>query len=465
MRTPRFAVLVCGMLTAASPVLAQQQPKETPPPPGPAKDFVVPPARHFTLGNGMQVTLVPYGQVPKVDVELVVYGGHALERADQVWLSDLMGDLMLEGTTTKTAEQVNTAVATMGGSLELNTGADATYLGADVLTESGPALVALLADVARHPRFPASELPRLKADRERQLTIALSEPQNMATARFRAVLYPSHPYGRLYPTQKMLEGYTLPQIRAFYDSSFGAARAHLYVAGRFDSTAMEQAIRTAFGEWTAGTPVSLPVPDPVDTRSLHVIDRPGAVQSTIYMGLPVSDPSNPDWVALEVTNALLGGSFASRITENIREQKGYTYSPVSIVSTRYRDAYWAEIADVTTNVTGASLKEIFGEIDRLRTQAPSVDELRGIQNYMSGVFILRNSSRGALVNQLEFVDLHGLGRQYLSDYVHRVYAVTPQDVQRITQQDIAPQRMTIVVAGDRSKIDAQLAPYGTIQPE
>ena len=460
MYSHRLAALAAAALLA-TPALAQ---KQTPPPAGPAKSFVVPPARHFALGNGMQVTLVPYGQVPKVDVELVVYAGHAAERADQVWLSDLMGDLMQEGTTTRTARQVNDAVARMGGSLELTTGADATYLGADVLSESGPDLVALIADVARHPRFPASELARLKADRVRQLTIALGEPQNMANARFRAVLYPNHPYGRLYPTQQMLEGYTLEQIRDFYDTNFGAARSHLYVAGRFDAHAMENAIRSAFGDWPAGAPTALPVPNPVATRSLHVIDRPGAVQSTVYMGLPVIDPSNPDWVALEVTDALLGGSFASRITSNIRESKGYTYSPYSYVSARYRDAYWVETADVTTDVTGASLKEIFGEIDRLRHDPPSVDELHGIENYLSGVFVLQNSSRNAVINQLQFVDLHGLGPQYLSEYVKRVFGVTPQDVQRIAQQDIDPRRMTIVIAGDRSKIDAQLAPYGTIQP-
>lgn len=460
MHSHRLTALAAAVLIA-TPALAQ---KQTPPPPGPAKNFVVPPARHFVLGNGMQVTLVPYGQVPKVNVELVVYAGHAAERPDQVWLSDLMGDLLQEGTTTRTARQVNDAVARMGGSLQLTTGADATYLGADVLSDSGPDLVALIADVARHPRFPASELARLKADRVRRLTIALSEPQNMANARFRAVLYPNHPYGRLYPTQQMLEGYTVQQIRDFYDANFGAARSHLYVAGRFDARAMEDAIRSAFGDWAAGAPTSLPVPTAVATRSLHVIDRPGAVQSTIFMGLPVIDPSNPDWVALEVTDALLGGSFASRITSNIRESKGYTYSPYSYVSARYRDAYWVETADVTTNVTGASLKEIFGEIDRLRHEAPSVDELRGIENYLSGVFILQNSSRGAVISQLQFVDLYGLGPQYLSEYVKRVFAVTPQDVQRIAQQDIDPQRMTIVIAGDRSKIDAQLAPYGTIQP-
>jgi predicted Zn-dependent peptidase len=412
----------------------------------------------------MQVTLIPYGTVPKVDVELVVYAGHAAERPDQVWLADLMGDLMQEGTTTRTAAQVNDAVARMGGELQLSVGADATYIGSDVLSESGPALVALIADVARHPRFPASELDRLKADRVRQLTIALSEPQNIANAKFRAILYPHHPYGRLFPTPEMLQGYTLEEIRGFYDANFGAARSHLYVAGRFDADAMEHAIRSAFGDWRTGPPISLSVPTPTTARSLHVVDRPGAVQSTVYMGLPVIDPSNPDWVPLEVTDALLGGSFASRITSNIREDKGYTYSPYSTVSARYRDAYWVEAADVTTNVTGASLKEIFSEIERLRHEPPSTDELRGIQNYLSGIFILQNSSRGAVVSQLQFVDLHGLGRQYLSNYVKRVYAVTPQEVQHMAQRYIDPQRMTIVVVGDRTVVDPQLAPYGTILP-
>jgi predicted Zn-dependent peptidase len=460
MRMHPLAIVLLGVLWTA-PAHAQ---KQTPPPAGPARDFVAPPARHFVLDNGLQVTLVPYGTVPKVAVQLVVYAGHASERADQVWLSDLMGDLMQEGTTTRTAAQVNDAVARMGGALQLTTGADATYIGADVLAESGPALVALIADVARHPRFPASELERLKADRVRQLTIATSEPQNIANAEFRGVLYPNHPYGRLFPTEQMLRDYTLQQIRDFYNANVGATRSHLYVAGRFDAQAIERAVRSAFGSWTPGPVISLPVPTPVTTRSLHVIDRPGAVQSTIYLGLPVIDPSNPDWVALEVTNALLGGSFASRITTNIREDKGYTYSPRSTVSARYRDAYWVEVADVTTNVTGASLKEIFGEIDRLRREPPSTSELRGIQNYLAGTFIRQNSSREAVVDQLEFVDLHGLGRQYLSSYVQRVYAVTPQDVQRMAQTYIDPQRMTIVVAGDRARVDAQLAPYGRVEP-
>ena len=115
------------------------------------------------------------------------------------------------------------------------------------------------------------------------------------------------------------------------------------------------------------------------------------------MGLPVIDPSNPDYVGVQVMDALLGGSFGSRITSNIREAKGYTYSPNSVINTHYRDAYWAETADVTTGVTGASLKEIFYEIDRISKEAPTDDEMNGTKNYMAGIFVIRNSSRRGVV--------------------------------------------------------------------
>jgi predicted Zn-dependent peptidase len=163
-----------------------------------------------------------------------------------------------------------------------------------------------------------------------------------------------------------------------------------------------------------------------------------------------------------VTDAILGGSFASRITSNIREQKGYTYSPYSSVSSRYRDAYWAEIADVTTKVTGPSIKEIFYEIDRLRKEPPTAEELQGIKNYMAGIFVLQNSSRSGVINQLAFLDLHGLGDDYLTNYVQKVFAVTPADVQRIAQTYLTPDKMTLVVVGDKSIVAEQLAAFGEV---
>jgi predicted Zn-dependent peptidase len=222
---------------------------------------------------------------------------------------------------------------------------------------------------------------------------------------------------------------------------------------------VKKAISDNFGAWVQGTPPVHNVPKPKTQRVLDVTDRPGAPQSTLYVGLPVPGPTSPDAIKLTVTNTLLGGSFMSRITSNIREQKGYTYSPRSQVSSRFHDAYWAEVADVTSAATGASLQEIFGEIDRLQKQAPEAAELKGIQSYLSGLFVIQNSSRGALIGQLRFVDLQGLGDDYLKTWVQKVNAVTPEDVQHITGQYIRPKEMTIVVVGDKAKITEQLAPF------
>ena len=131
------------------------------------------------------------------------------------------------------------------------------------------------------------------------------------------------------------------------------------------------------------------------------------MQSTVIIGVPTVDPTHADFIPMTVMDALLGGAFASRITKNIREDKGYTYSPYSELSTRYRDAYWAENADVTTAVTGPSIKEIFAEIDRLQAEPPSAEELKGIQNYLAGTYVLQNSSRAGITGQLE---LHGPAR-------------------------------------------------------
>jgi zinc protease len=459
-----------AFLTLASALPAQTAPQappspaaqQAPPPAAAAKGFTVPEVRRFTLPDGLEVRLIPYGTVPKVSVQLYTQTGNIDEGADQVWLADLVGELMQQGTTTRSAQDIALSVARMGGSLDVSVRSNQTVVRAEVLSDYGPQVVALIADVVRNPRMPESELARLKADQIRNLSIALSRQQQLAAQRFASALYPHQPYGRMYPTQAMIQTYALPQARAFYERNFGAARSRLYVAGLFDGAAMEQAIRSGFDGWSRGNPATQPNVTTSNKRGLFVIDRPAAVQSTIYIGLSVLDPSNPDYIPMVVTDALLGGSFGSRITSNIREQKGYTYSPFSSITTRLRAGYWAEIADVTTNVTGPSLKEIVGEIDRLRGEPPTMDELKGIQNYMAGIFLLRNSSRGGIIGQLAFSELYGLGEDFLRNYVQRIYNVTPSDVQRVTEKYLDPSKMTIVVAGDRKAIADQLKPYGDI---
>jgi zinc protease len=451
-----IATVATFVIFAAS-TFAQQ--KQTPPAGGPPKPFTVPAHEAYTLPNGMKVTLVPYGNLPKVTLSLVLRTGNLNEPADMPGLADIAGKLMKEGTTTRSSKQIAEESARMGGAISVTVGADETDLDTDVLSEFGAKAAALLADLAQHPLFPESELPRLKTDALRQLSISKAVPQNMALERFRKILYGDHPYGRVFSTPESISKTTVTDIKKYYDANFGAARAHLYVAGRFDPTEIKKSIAANFEAWAKGAAPAVNQPKVTPQHTLDVTDRPGAAQSTLLVGLPVPDPTSPDAIPLAVTNALLGGSFGSRITSNIREQKGYTYSPRSEISRRYHDAYWAESADVTTQFTGPSLKEIFAEVDRLAKEPPSDAELKGIQSYMSGLFVIQNSSRSALIAQLRYADFQGLGEDYLKTYVQKVNAVTPAQIQKQTAEYIKPEQMTIVVIGDKTKISEQLAPF------
>jgi zinc protease len=458
---PAAAILLGAVSIAAITSAGAQQttPRQSPPPLGTPKAFHIPPRHDITLPNGMKVTLVQFGKIPKASVYLETRTGRIDEAANEVWLSDVTADMLREGTTTRSATQIAEDVAGMGGDLSVSAGTDMSPIGGAVLAERAADMVRLVADVAQHPVFPDSELGRIKANELRNLALAKSQPQSIAAASFEQTLYGNHPYGRVFPTDSMLGGYTIQQVRDFYTKNFGAARSHLYVVGVFDPAAVERAARDAFGAWSAGSAPTMKPPTPNTARSVTLIDRPGAVQSTLILGLPVPGPNSADYMSLNVMDALLGGSFGSRITSNIREQKGYTYSPFSIVDANYHDANWSERADVTTPVTGASLKEIFGEISRLQDAAPGDAELTGIKNNMIGLFTLRNASRGGIINQLAFVDEQGLGDGYLADYVPKVLAVTPAEVQRVARTYLQPDHMTLVVVGDKKTVDPQLAPF------
>jgi zinc protease len=454
----RTAQLILLGACLAFSTFAQSQ-KQTPPPGGPAKPFNVPAHETYTLPNGMKVTLVPYGNIPKVTVSLAIRAGNLDEPQDLLGVADITGELLKEGTKTVSAQALAEATARMGSSLSVNVGPDESVVEVDVLSEYGGDAVKLLAGVIKEPLLPESELARLKANLLRQVTVAKSRPGQIALARFRKLLYGDHPYGEILPSEQTLNKITIEDTRKFYAANFGAARAHLYVAGKFDVPQVKSTISSSFSSWTKGSEPVQNVPKPKTQRLLEVIDRPNAPQSTIYVGMPVPDPTSPDTIPLAVTNTLLGGSFGSRITTNIREQKGYTYSPRSEVSKRFHDAYWVEVADVTTSATGPALKEIFAEIDRLQKEAPGSPELKGIQSYISGLFVIQNSTRQALIGQLRYVDLQGLGEDYLKTFVQKVNAVSPDDVKRMTAQYIKPDQMTIVIVGDKSKISDQLTQF------
>jgi zinc protease len=455
-RTTCVPISIFALAFALSAVAQKQAPPEG----GPAKAFAVPAHETYSLPNGMKVTLASYGILPKVTVSVAIDAGGIDEGSDHVGVAGLTADLLQEGTATLNSAELADAAARMGSTLSVSAGDDQTEAQLDVLSEFGPDAVRLLADVLEHPRLPESELARLKSNKLREIAVATARPQTVALMRFRKILYGDHPYAIVEPTEGDVKKISLQEVRDFVTANYSAQRSHIYVAGRFDTTAVKKAIADSFESWPKGSAAPAPNPPSVNAhRVLDVTDRPGAPQSTLMIGLPAIPPTSPDAIPLRVANALLGGSFNSRITANIREQKGYTYSPFSQISERYHDAYWAERADVTTQFTGASIHEILGEINRLSSEPPTDQELKGIQNYLSGIFVIQNSNRGALISQLHYVDFQGLGEDYLETYVSKVNAVTPEDVEKMTAKYIRPQDLTIVVVGDKSKISDQIAPF------
>ena len=439
--------------------VAISQEKETPPAGSEPKNFSLPEREEIQLENGVKLVMVPYGAIPKASIRIVVSTGNINEKEDQVWLSDLVGDLMQEGSMTLSSKEIADKMANMGGDLNISVSPHNTNLQSSVLYEFVPEAISLMTDVLLNPKFPASEMDRLKNDMKRNLSVILTRPGSQATQEFYKQLYPDHPYGRFYPTEEMIDNYTVEDVKAFYDTNFGGKRTTVYVAGKFDATKTKLAVETALKGWKEGPESEYAVAEPLTNSKITLLDRPGAPQSTLLMGLPVADPSSPDYVAVDVMNSLLGGSFGSRITSNIREDKGYTYSPRSRVAANHKSAIWYEQADVTTEHTGASMQEITKEIERLQNEAPSKEELDGIKNYEAGLFVLRNSTPGGIIGQLVFLDVHDLEDDYLVNRVKNIHALTPEDIQNMAKKYIRPEDMTMVIVGDKKVIQQQIDDY------
>lgn len=436
--------------------------KQSAPIGGQPKDFVLPQTHTIALQNGLQATLVPFGSLPKTLIRVVVRTGRIDEQNNQVWLANLVGEYLKEGSGQRNAQELAKMAADMGGTIDVNVQTDQTIISCEVLSEFTSRAIELLSEVVCTPTFPAAELERLKSNQLRELNVARSRAQTLATEKFSRVLYGEHPYGWVLPTDDMLRAFTVDDVRKFYGYNYGARRTHVFVVGRFDQSVAEESVSANLSKWSSGDPPTQKPPSTTVTSGIYLVDRPGAPQSTIYLGLPVVDPSNPDYLKLVVTNTLLGGFFSSRITSNIREDKGYTYSPTSLIQSRYRTSYWAEVADVTTNVTGAAVKEILFEIDRLKKEVPSRDEVDGVKNYQAGVFVLQNSSFTGIANQLGFINLHGLSATYLNDYVKNVHAMTSDDISEMARKYLKIEGFVIVIVGDVGKIEEQMKPFGVI---
>lgn len=450
----RTLIAISLALAAAVPALAQDFPP--PPPVGEPKPFKLPATETFTLPNGLTVTLVPYGIAPKAVVSLRVRAGNAVE-GEQTWLADLTAEMLKEGAGERSSADLATAAAGMGGELGVGAGTQSTQISINVLSEHAPQAIALIGDVAIRPTLPAGELARIKANLARQLSVALSQPGTLADAALARTIYgPDHPYGRTIPTQAQLAAYTIDDVKRFHAGQFGAKRAHLYIAGKFDAAAVKAAVAKAFGGWAGGpAPLELAAPHQPGPRVI-LIDRPDAPQATLRLAFDAALAGSAADIPQRVTNELLGGAFSSRITTNIRETKGYTYSPNSSVSFGPGDALWSFDADVTTNVTGAALAEVFKEIRRMQTEPAPIEESKGIRTYMAGLFAISNSTSPSLVNTLATRDMLGLPGDWTDRYVPSVLAVDPAAMMASAKASYPLDKLTLVVVGDLKTVEPQL---------
>ena len=440
-----------AFVSLAAPLAAQE--REAPPAPSEARPFTLPEVTRYELPNGLHVTLVPYGKTPQVSILASVRTGN-IDDGENVWLSDMTGGLMQKGAGGRTASEIAEAAASMGGSLSLGVGLDSATASTGVLGEYAPDALALLADLLIKPDFPAEELDKVRADLLRNLSVSKSQPGSIAGEAFSSALYPDHPYGHSYPTVEQLQGYSLEQVKAFHAANFGAQRTHLYVVGRYDEAAVRQAIADNFGGWAKG-PAPTQMPSVVaDPATVVLIDRPGAPQSTLRIGQRVDTAARD--VEFSAMNTLLGGYFSSRITRNIREDKGYTYSPGSGIAERIQGKHWVQNADVTAEATGASINEILKEIKLMQTENPSASEVQGIKNYMNGIFVIGLASRSGVAGQLAGLDQIGLGPQFLNTYVTKVSALTAEDFSRAASNHIPLEEMTYVVVGPLDSVRSQL---------
>ncbi|HYK57123.1 MAG TPA: insulinase family protein, partial [Flavisolibacter sp.] len=238
MRKTKHYIVAALSLALLQPAFAQ---KQTPPAGGTAKDFKLSEKKVQTYANGLKTMVVHYGELPKTTISLIIKTGNVHEGSDKIWLADLTGRLLREGTPSMNFAALSKKAAAMGGSLNVSVGPTQTTIAGSVLSEYAPDFIKLISDMVINPAFPANELERLKGDFKRRLATQKAVPQAQAQEQFFAAIYGDHPYGKIFPTEEMINSYTVQMVKDFYNNNFGAKRSVLYVVGKFDEKAVNAA--------------------------------------------------------------------------------------------------------------------------------------------------------------------------------------------------------------------------------
>jgi predicted Zn-dependent peptidase len=466
----KLVVLVLAALGALPLAAAEKKPLPKDLPPfGEDKPLPVPSIAQSKLPNGLTVWVVARPGYPRATAVLALRGGSAADPKDAEGVSELLSDTLKEGTTLRTSRQIAEELQAVGGDIGAEAAADAIYVTATGLGSEAPKLLEVLADVARNAAFPPAEVELAKGNAVQGLAAREATPEFQAQKALGKAIYGDHPYHITAPSKEMLSAATPALLKAEHARRFRPERALLVVVGNVDPAAVSGAVTRFFGPWkaTGDAAAATPAPPDASPRRLLVVNRPGSVQSLILMGRPAATVTNPEYFPLLVANTICAGSFGSRLVENIREDKGYTYSPRGAVAAREKGGLLTARADVRNEVTAAALLEMFYEFDRMGATPPSDEEMSRAKRYQGGLYLLRNQIQGSVARTLATNWVNGLPPEALGEFVTKVNAVTAEQVRAAGRSFYPSATQTVVVVGEEAKVKAELAQFGaaaTVQP-
>ncbi len=448
---------------AVEPVAHQPEPLPKDLPPYGAERSL-PPIRieQRKLENGLTVWVLPRADgPPKIHFVLTVRGGFADDSPLQPGFSSVLAAMLKEGTVDRDALQVAQDLQSCGGDLQSEAGVDGITLSASGLASSATKLITLLSEVALQPAFRQHEVDLAKLHALAALTAAQADADYQAQRAMRKLLFAGHPYIRALPNQASIASVTPESLFVEHGRRFRPDQALLVITGRVSPDAAFTLAESVFGDWRVeGKPLQPTQPVPTDGAPGNVfVHREGSVQSAIRIGRPAIAADSPDYFPLQLTNAVLGGGFRSRLNLNLREDKGYTYGAGSALDAERAGGSLVAAANVRNAVTGAAIAQFMREYARLGSTLVPEDELAQTKHYLAGGYLLLNQQQLHVAHALADYWLVGLPPQTLSDYVPKLQAVSALQIQAMARKYFSPKQQSIVVVGDAT-VQAQLAPFG-----
>ena len=416
-----------------------------------------------TLANGLRIVIFEDRRLPLVSYRLAFFSGDANEPSDFQGISTATASMLSEGTRNFSSRELAEKIERLGANISASSSDDFTMVAASSLSLYNSELLDLVSEIVLLPSFPDSELDLYKRNTIEHLKFQRSQPGFLAGEQTARILYGEHPYAKTSPSPEDVEKLTRDALVDFHSRTYLPNNAVMIVVGDVDLEDAVADIDERFNRWQPGEITETKFAKfPVATETtLTIVDRPGSAQSNIVLANIAIDRKNPDYFPFLVMNQVLGAGASSRVFMNLREEKGYTYGAYTRFDAKRLGGDFEATAEVRTTVTGDSLKEFFYELNRIRDESVSEEELNDAKNFLIGVFPIRAETQEGLTNLIVSQYLHGLPEDYLQTYRDNVRAVTAADVKRVAEKYVQPEKISIVIVGDAAEILSQAESYST----